>query len=171
MTVLFTILGVLLVIGGISCMFTPLATLLAAGYLIGILLLVYGIFGIVRAITEKGGALDWILSILALAIGLFSFFRPDASLGAYSGIIIVLLAGFFLVQGIVHIVTAIKTRFVNKNWVWSLIVGILAAILGIFCFVYPMFTAVTAGVLIGFFFVMMGISMISMAFVSDSGEA
>ena len=34
-----------------------------------------------------------------------------------------------------------------------------------------MFTAVMEGVLIGLFFVMMGISMISMAFVSDTDEA
>ena len=47
MSVLFVILGVLLIIGGISCIFTPLATLLSAGYIIGILLLVFGIIGII----------------------------------------------------------------------------------------------------------------------------
>ncbi len=45
MSVLNIILGILLVIGGFSCMFTPFATFLSAGYYIAILLLVYGVFG------------------------------------------------------------------------------------------------------------------------------
>ena len=64
MTVVYVFLGILMIAGGVSCMFTPVATLLSAGYLIGILLLAYGIFGIARAVTQKGSALDWVLNIL-----------------------------------------------------------------------------------------------------------
>ena len=45
MTVLSIILGVLLIIGGFSCMFTPLATFLSTGYFLAIMLLVYGAYG------------------------------------------------------------------------------------------------------------------------------
>ena len=42
MGVLTVILGILLMAGGIGCIFTPFATFLAAGYIIGIMLFVYG---------------------------------------------------------------------------------------------------------------------------------
>ena len=48
MSVLSIVFGILLVICGFACMFTPLATFLSTGYYLLILLLVYGIFGIVR---------------------------------------------------------------------------------------------------------------------------
>ena len=55
MSVLNIILGILLVIGGFSCMFTPFATFLSAGYYIAILLLVYGVFGLVRSEERRVG--------------------------------------------------------------------------------------------------------------------
>ena len=176
MTVLYIILGILMIIGGFSCMFTPVATLLAAGYYMGILLLVYGIFGIIRAITEKGDALEWILNILAVIVGIFAFVKPGSTL-VFDGLFILFLAAYFLIQGVIHIVLAFRFRKVTNNWIWSLISGILGVILGIYSFMHPRFAAITAGMLIGFLFVESGISMISLVFAAkelnnspDEGE-
>ncbi len=165
MTVLYIILGILMMIGGFSCMFTPVATLLAAGYYMGILLLVYGIFGIIRAITEKGDALEWILNILAVIVGLFAFIKPGSTL-IFDGLFILFLAAYFLIQGVIHIVLAFRIKGVSKSWIWSLICGILGVILGIYSFMHPRFAAITAGMLIGLLFVESGISMIALAFAA-----
>lgn len=148
-------------------MFTPFATLLSAGYFIGILLLVYGIFGIFKAATLKGGVLEWILSILSVIVGVYAIVRPGSTL-VIDGMLIYLLAAFFLVEGAIHIVLAIKTKFVNKHWYWGLIAGILGVLLGIYSFAHPMFSAFTVGVLIGFFFVELGISMVALGMAVDS---
>lgn len=165
MSVLFVILGILLIAGGISCIFTPIATMLSAGYIIGILLLVFGIIGIIRDIREKGDVLEWILHILAIIVGIVAIVRPGGTL-VIDGLLIFFLAAFFLVMGVVEIVMAFKTKAINKTWYLGLIVGILAVIVGIICFVYPSIAAITVGVLIGFFFIEIGISLISFATVS-----
>ena len=40
---------------GISLMFTPFATFLAAGFIIGIMLFVYGIISLIRSIQQRAG--------------------------------------------------------------------------------------------------------------------
>ena len=161
MTILFIVLGVLMLAAGISCLVTPIASMLAAGYIIGILLLVHGIANIIRAITEKGDVLVWIMSILSIIVGVIAIVRPGGTL-ALDVVIIYMLAAYFLVEGIFHIVFAIKTRAVNPAWVLELISGILNVLLGIFAFANPLFGAVTVGVLMAFFFIVSGASMISL---------
>ena len=106
--------------------------------------------------------LEWVLHILSIIVGIFALVRPGSTL-VIDGILIFLLAAFFLVMGVIEIVMAFKTKAVNKSWFLGLIVGILAVIVGIICFVYPNFAAITVGVLIGIFFMEIGISMIALA--------
>lgn len=170
MAVLCVILGIIMIIGGFSCMFTPLATLAAVGFILGPLLLVFGIVGIVRAIQEKGGVLEWILCILAVILGIYALVNPGSTL-VFDGIIVYLFAAFFLIEGVIQIVIAFQTKVVNKNWYWHLIAGILAVILGIYLLVHPMVSAVTVGVLIGFFFIVCGFGLISLGMGGGEAEA
>ena len=168
MTVLFVLLGILLIAGGVGCIFTPVATMLSAGYLVGIVLLVYGIFGIVRAVTEKGEVVDWILSILAIIVGIVALFRPGGTL-VIDGILIYLLAAFFLVQGVLQIYKGIKSRKENSGWGWNIFAGILGLVVGIICIANPMVSVVTIGILIGLFFIEAGVSLCAIA-MSGGGE-
>ena len=88
--------------------------------------------------------------------------RPGSTL-VLDSVIIYTVAAFFLIQGIIQVYMAIKTKVLNNNWVWNLIAGILGIIVGLYSFTHPVFTAVTVGVLIGFYFVEAGISMIAFA--------
>lgn len=162
MTVLFVIIGVFLMIGGFSCIFTPVATLLSAGYLIGIFMLVYGVFSIFRCIKEHGLALEWILSILAVIVGLFALFRPGSTL-VIDSLLIFVLGAYFVIQGVVLIVMAFKTKSFNHNWGWELVGGILALILGIYTFAHPTVGAIAVGILIGLWLIESGISMIALS--------
>lgn len=159
MTVLSIILGIILVIVGFACIFTPMATFLATGYFIAILLMIYGIAGIARFIAKRAGVLDLIISILAVILGFVAAFRPGSAL-AFDSIILICIGIWVILQGIVSIVLAFQARKVGASWVFGLIVGIIAIILGILSFIYPYFAAVTVGILVGIYFIEVGLSMI-----------
>ena len=115
-----------------------------------------------RTYTRAQFAQDALAGII---VGIVAIVRPGGTL-VIDGLLIFFLAAFFLVMGVVEIVMAFKTKAINKTWYLGLIVGILAVIVGIICFVYPSIAAITVGVLIGFFFIEIGISLISFATVS-----
>ncbi len=163
------ILGVLLVIGGFSCMFTPLATFLSTGYYLGIMMLVYGVAGIIRAASRKADALEWILNILAVIVGLIALFRPGSTL-VFDRMILVIIACWFVVQGAIQIAISIRLKPVKKGWYWGLIAGILGILVGIYSWFHPVLTAVTSGILIGFYFVESGFSLIALGTAIGSGE-
>ena len=61
------IIGILMLICGVSCMCTPLVTFMDAGYFIVIMVAVYGVIGIVRAIAEKHFGAGFVFSILSVS--------------------------------------------------------------------------------------------------------
>lgn len=162
MSVISLILGILLIVGGIACFATPLATLFSTGIFIGCLFLVYGIAGLIRAFQKEAGTLEIVISVLAIIVGVISFVRPGSTL-VFDGIILYCIAAWFLIQGIVSITLAIQTRESNSTWILGVIVGILGIFLGCYSFLHPRFTAVTAGFLIGFFCIEAGINLITLA--------
>ncbi len=161
MGVLSIVAGVLLIIFGFSCLFTPLATFLSAGILVGIMFLVYGVAGIVRSFSHKAEILEWILNILAVAVGLIAMFRPGGTL-VIDHIILIIIAIWFLVQGLIQITMSFREKAQNPNWYWGLIAGILGILVGILCFVNPAIPAVTVGILISFFFIESGFSLVTL---------
>ena len=167
MTVLSIILGVLLIFGGISCLFTPLATFLSTGYFLAILLLVYGIMGLVKAFRKRAAVLEGVVSVLAILVGLFAIFRPGSQ-EVFDAVLLVLLACWFLIQGVVSVVISIRTRPVNRYWVLTLIAGILGIVLGLYSFAHPMAAALTAGYLIGFYFLQAGFDLITLGFAAKT---
>jgi len=159
MTVISIILGILLIFAGFSCMFTPLATFLSTGYFITILLLVYGIMGIVRFCKKEAGGLELVVSILAVLAGVFALFRPGQRL-LIDGLVLYFIATWLIIQGVISIVLSIQVRKERKGWVWGLIAGILGVVAGILSFAHPVLTALGAGVMIGLYFVQSGFDMI-----------
>jgi uncharacterized membrane protein HdeD (DUF308 family) len=162
MTVLSIILGVILMIGGVACIFTPFATFLVAGYFIGIMLFIFGIIGLIKAIRDKGGALQYVTSILAIVVGIIALVRPGSTL-VIDTIILILVAIWFIVQGITSIVVAIQNKRQHSSWVALLIIGILALVIAVICFINPMVEVFAIGILIGFFLIQIGLDMIAMA--------
>ena len=161
MTVLSIVIGVLLMIGGFSCMFTPLATFLSTGYYFAVLLLVYGITGILRFCKKEAGALELIVSILAVPAGLIALFRPGRIL-LFDGMALSLIAAWLTVQGISSIVLGFSARGAQKGWYWGVISGVFGVLVGLYSFAHPVLTAMTAGFLIGLYFVESGFSMIAL---------
>lgn len=164
MEVLVIILGVLMVVCGASCTFTPLATFLEAGYFIAILMFVYGAAGVVRSIAVKEYGLQFLFSVVSIAVGIVVLAVPGLKL-MLDGMLVYLTAGWFVIQGIVSIYLSLKFKGVNggKKWIAALIFGIVGVILGIVSFVYPGMLMAAMGVMIGIYFMVTGFNMISAA--------
>ncbi len=140
-------------------MFTPLGTFLAAGYFIAILLLVFGVVGLVNFFQHRSGVLQLIISIFAVIAGVIAVIRPGESL-VIDQVVLYMIAIWFFAEGAMSIATAIESRKSNKNWIWVLIIGICGCIVGIYSFAHPVVTALAAGILIGLYFVQAGLDMI-----------
>ena len=150
-----------MIICGFSCMFTPLITFMDAGYFIVILVAVYGVVGLIRSIGEKRYGAGFVFSILSIIFGFSVLFFPRLMLLA-DGFLIYMTAAWFVIQGIVSIITAINVtkQLGSKFWIFQLIFGILAVLLGAYSFFHPALVAVSIGFLIGFYFVETGFAMI-----------
>ena len=147
---------------GISCMFTPVLTFLQAGYFLVILLLIYGIAGIMRAITSKQYSADFVFSMISVIMGLIVMFVPGMAL-MMDGVLLYMMAGWFILQGIVSLIFSIKFKGLEggKKWILGLIIGIIGILLGFYSIFHPLLLAFTEGILIGVYFIESGINMIA----------
>ncbi len=159
MKALSIIFGVLMIIAGITSVFTPLRTFLSAGYFVGIIMFVYGLNGLIRAFKKESNVMDTIASILALIVGIVSLIKPGSTL-MFDVLIVYFVAAFFLIRGVLAIVMGIKLKGTAPGWYWGLIVGILSVILGVFSFLNPYATAQLTGILIGLYFLEAGIDIV-----------
>lgn len=162
MTVLSIILGVLLIIGGFSLMFTPLVTFLGVGYFLIILFFILGILGIIRAVMEKRYGLEFAFSIIILILGILGLIIPGAAMMDNFAVLF-LAAAWFLVHGVYTIIHSIRGKKIGVSTgmiVLGVILGILELVLGIYSIAHPFVLAVTIGILIGFYFIEAGINLI-----------
>ena len=156
------VLGVMMIITGVSLMCTPVATFLSAGYYLSIMMLVYGIVGIVKAFKNESNIFETVASVLAVICGIVALIRPGEIL-VLDSIILYMVAFWFLMRGVFSIVLAIQARNISSSWIFMLIIGILSVILGFYSFAHPAVTAITTGLLIGLYFVESGVDMIALA--------
>ena len=161
MNILMIILGMLMVLCGLSCFFTPVLTFFQAGYFLVILLLVYGIAGIIKAITSKQYGADFVFSIISVIGGLIVMFVPGMAL-MMDGMLLYMMAGWFILQGIVSLILSIKFKGLEggKKWILGLIISIIGMLLGLYSIFHPLLLAFTEGMLIGVYFIESGINMI-----------
>ena len=169
MTVFSIIMGILMIIGGVSLMATPLSTFMSIGYYIVILFFVSGIMGIVRGVVRKDFGLEFIFAICSLLLGIAGLAIPGVAV-MNNFIILYMSAFWFLVRGILSIITAIRSRKMGAGTevlVLGIILGVLELIMGIYSFAHPLALAVTLGFLTGFYFIESGINMICLGYVSS----
>lgn len=118
--------GFLVILIGCLVLFNPVATGLATGVLVGIMLLVYGILAIVSglsSLSQRGRWIEALLGLLALGGGILILFDPFA--GALS---LVWAIGFWLaISGFFQIVSALKSA---QDRGWRLALGLIDVILG-----------------------------------------
>ena len=161
MIIFSIILGILLIICGVSCVMTPMQTLISTGYFIGIMFFVNGLAGIIRNFSWKVYGLDFALNILNVILGVICIFRPGTTL-AIDAILVYMVSFWLIIQGCIRVGFSftVKKLGPDSGWVFELLMGILSAAVGIFSLFHPYITAISVGIMIGIYFVEAGIQTI-----------
>lgn len=165
------VFGVILVLGGISCMATPLLTLLETGYFLAMLLLVYGIISVVGGVTSKNYGVNFVYGILSAILGIIILFVPGLQ-GATSTMLMYIMAGWFVLKGITSIYSSVKAKETQDGsmWIWGVVAGVLAILMGIYSAIHPLVLAVAVGIMISMYFIISGVDMIATGMRYEDGE-
>ena len=168
MQIFMIILGVIFIVSGISCMVTPLFTVMELGYFLILLLLVYGIARIVRSVSSKDYGLDFVFGILSVILGILIMAIPGLK-AMTTGMLLYIMAGWFVVQGLVSIINAVKKKNDGGSmWIFGVCSGVLCILMGVYSAVHPVVLAITMGLMVGLYFIVSGINMIALS--AKSGE-
>ncbi len=163
MKVLTIILGVLLTVGGFICIFTPGRTFLSSGWALGFMVLVSGINMIALYFkNRKESSLSSLVGgILLTLLGVFAMVSLPTR--AMTDLFIAYAFGAgILIYGIFQIVFSIRAKKIKSSWGFALAFGILDVLLGGYCFIHPMVSAMTVGVLIAFVIITQGFNLIAL---------
>ena len=162
LTILYTVMGILTIIGGISMLATPLLTYLGTGPCIIMLFFINSIAGIIKGITESKYDKHFFLSLFSLLLGIIASLIPGLA-DMSNSILLYMAAGWFCIHGVFAIINAIANRNNDAGGIGVVIgiaLGVLEIILGIYSIAHPAVLAVSLGLLIGLYFIESGISMI-----------
>ena len=172
MKVITIILGILLAVGGIYCMFAPVATYAALGAVIGVAMIVEGVGSIVtwNSLRKAGLASGWTLAgaIISLVLGIV-LLGSYAMQFAIDVFIAYFIAIWLVVAGITRVVSAIGMRNSlgkegARGWIIQVVLGVLIAILGVLCVFNPLSIAAGVGLMLGVSIVLTGAALIAAAF-------
>ncbi len=158
------ILGVLMIIAGVYCFFTPVETSTVIPFVLGIVMVGDGI----------GRIVTWfdIRAVVSLIFGLMLMFSPVLQMSI--GVVVILLTGWWILAlGIIRIVHAFHLlkikresegfgfgEIIGSNWWIALILGILLTIFGLIVILNPMLGLGVIGVLVGCSVITAGINLI-----------
>ena len=149
------ITGVVMVLCGVLAIGSPLAAGVSVTLVVGLLLAIGGVSQCVIAFSAGAfgeGLLVFLMGVITTFAGLFLLTQPLAGLAA----ITLFLAAYFMVEGIIGLVAALKIRPAD-GWLWLLATGIVTLLLGVMIWrQFPVSGAWAVGLLFGIKLVMSG---------------
>lgn len=152
-------LGVITILIGIFTLNSPFMVGIAIQYLVGGALVIGGVLQVIHAIKgcERGKATFAIISgLLAILCGSLMIAKPLLSLG----VITLFLIAYFIADGLVKIIQALKYR-PSPGWGWFLFSGIITLLLGLALWKnWPISGAWALGILFGINLIFDGWAMI-----------
>lgn len=159
-------LGVVFIILGIIALGTPYPLALAVDLMLGWIFIICGIISIVSAFSSgnRGKFLLILLSgIIFVIAGILLLANPLKGVLTLA----LILAAFLLVEGIFKIIYAFQMKS-TQNWSWVLASGIISLILAILIWAQWPASIVIIGLLVGFYILFSGISMVMLAIAGRS---
>jgi uncharacterized membrane protein HdeD (DUF308 family) len=154
--------GIILIILGSIALLMPFLFARVLESFLGALFLIVGVFGLLRVVKTKiipGTVFSALLYILFIVTGIMIFKYRYSSISVLATIIGVMffISGFFKVAFAFRIKPA-------KNWIWSLIDGLITLILGMIIFSqWPLSGIVVISVMVGIKMLFLGYAMIMLA--------
>ncbi|MBN2296689.1 MAG: HdeD family acid-resistance protein [Pirellulales bacterium] len=156
-------LGVCMVGLGIAAIWLPIVATLTIEIIVGWLLIIGGIIHAINAFSAKqwGGSLMNVLAALLYGVvGVLMLGHPIA--GELT--LTLILAAFFLVEGVFKIIMSLQMRSSMPNWGWMLTSGLIALLLGAMIWVgWPATAAWVIGLLVGIDLIFGGWAMLFIA--------
>ena len=151
------VLGILMAVLGLFAIFAaPWAGFISV-VVLGFFLAVAGIFEAYHALTHRTGSnrlLFLLGGILSIVVGGLLMFRAGAGLSA----ITLVLAVYFVANGLFRCVTSIADRYLH--WGWDFVLGLISIFLGVLVFEqWPVSSLWLVGTLVGVEIFFRGISL------------
>ncbi len=162
--------GLISIFVGFFAMGSPLLFSIVIAQLIGAFALVSGVISLFLALFGKHTAhrvLDGFLALIRIAAGITLLLCVASSIA----VITLILAVFFIIEGISLIIGAFKMK-AHKGWVWSLVSGVAALVLGLMVYArWPSDSASIIGLLYGINSLFWGMSLLMMGFAAPKAQA
>lgn len=157
--------GLIVTLLGLAAIAAPVAASMVADIFVGWLFLASGAIGLFTVFrTKRAHGSFWVgvASILTLLAGALLLWRPVEGVLTLS----VILAGFFIAEGVVQTVLALQYRsLITSGWVWLLLSGLCDFILaGFIISGWPDTGAWVLGLIVGINLVTSGISIVMVSF-------
>lgn len=155
---LFIIEGILFGIIGVLFFINPFSTLASFINICGVLIILAGIFSIIRSLTSTNNAFLIANGIISILFGLLLCFSPIATINS--------LALFFgtwvIIRGIYLFIMAIKYK--NLGFNFHTVYILLLFILGLLILFNPLITVLATPYIIGTFFIISAVCEIYLGF-------
>lgn len=176
--VLAVVLGIVMLISGIYCLFTPGLTFLAMGWIIGVNMVLDAIGNIFtwKDRKEMGMADGWTLAGAIVSLGFGAVLLGSNAMQLSVDIFVAYMAALWVVViGILRFIRSMKlrrfhkalqTQIIAKRWWVVTINGILLIVIGVLGLMNPTFTMVAIGTMMGWHIVVAGINLISTAWAA-----
>ena len=161
MQVLNMIVGILLIGVGIYCLCNQDVAVMSAGWVLCVFMLLAGIaeLGVFFLIGGAVMGSGWLLldGILTVVLSLFLLFNQRFTMLSLA----FLFALWLLLFGISRLVSALDLRTLGvRAWGWALALGILLIVAGFVCMRNPLISTAAVGIVVGFVFLLQGVSAI-----------
>jgi uncharacterized membrane protein HdeD (DUF308 family) len=164
----FLALGIFLLLAGAVAILFPLLSTIAAKIMLGWIFLVSGVLLLIHAFSIqqwRGFLWELLLSVLYIVAGAWLAFFP------FTGIITLtlLLAALFVAEGVLEVIMAVRVR-PHEGWVWMLLSGLVAIVVGVLiAYELPSSAAWAIGLLAGINLLSTGVSFIVLALAGRRG--
>ena len=142
--------SILFIVIGLLLFFKPGDTLKTISYIIGGLILVFGIFGVARfsKSEKKGLNFDLIYAILSFVAGLIIIFNPEA----LASIIPIILGIWIVINSAIKIQYSFYIKSdTSKKWVATLVMSLITLVCGIVLLFNPFKAASYVAQAVGLF--------------------
>lgn len=173
MKIFNSILGVFSILGAVYCIFYPGVTFLNSGWIIAMLLGVKGICSIFEYASGSNkdnkalmanGVIGLIMGILAAIVAILAIFVPQI-VAIFDIIILIMFTIWLVYSGTASIFRAVALKKQGKKiWIFTLIMGIIVAVTGVYAAVHWLMAAYMLGTVIGISLMIYGFRLIASIF-------
>lgn len=153
-------LGILGVIVGIVFLAAIKVAVFTLAVIVCIALLISGIFEIALAKSYPKPWIGYLIGVVWIGVAIAALVWPKVTLAALA----VLVGIGLLVAGLARAIFAVASRHTNTSWGWPFVGGVISALAGIFCMVWPHATVLVLAVILGLRTLIGGLVDIALAF-------